>query len=144
MNRSYENQRKYHRWYLCTQQESPEQQSQGVSIEIRGGSRFGRKVGRAIIKDISLGGAGILLSAKQPIPEVFRLVYQNSYSSKAEVVYRRPLNGHLIFCGIRWYESNRHKRLKMLRLLRQLKRQALMPEQRPELQIALETNNETE
>lgn len=123
MDHNYEEQRKFQRWYLFTQQESPEQQSQGISVQLKASSLFGGKLAQAVVKDVSLGGAGILLSAKQPVPQQFKLVYQGKYSVEAEVVYRQPLTERLLFCGIRWDKSSRHKRFDAIRLVRLFRQQ---------------------
>ncbi len=114
--------RRYLRWYFCTATLPHEQQAQGIPVKLYQSGLFGNQICLAVLKDISLGGAGILVPLSRPVPDLITVEYDSETRISAEVVYRRQVSDKLIFLGLSWRD---HKREQRLRLLRRLSKKAL-------------------
>lgn len=81
-------------------------QSDGILVTLlTNGFLFKRTLGRVIIKNVSISGAGILVSHLITIPNAFTLVFPSVSGikpQKASVVHTRALNPSLNFYGIKW------------------------------------------
>ena len=69
------------------------------------------------MKDISLGGAGLLAPLSKAVPDVLVVEYDSETRIKAEVIYRRAVSDKLEFLGISWLDTKREQRLRLLRRL---------------------------
>ena len=109
--------RRYLRWYFCTASLPHEQQAQGIPVKLYQSGLFGKQLCLAVLKDISLGGAGVLVPLSRTVPEVITVVYDNDTRIDAAVVYRRQVSDKLVFLGLSWRDNKRQQRLKLLRRL---------------------------
>lgn len=109
--------RKHLRWYFAAATQPPETQASGVPVKLKEDRWFGRSICQGVVKDISLGGAGILVPSSKQIPDMLITIYDSTTRIKAEVIYRRPVSDKLTFLGLRWVTSDREKHLRLLRRL---------------------------
>lgn len=114
--------RRYLRWYFCTANLPHEQQAQGIAVKFYQPGLFGKQICLAVLKDISLGGAGVLVPLSRAVPDMVTVEYNNDTRINAAVVYRRQVSDKLVFLGLSWRD---HKRQQRLKLLRQLSKKAL-------------------
>ncbi len=111
--------RKYRRWYFAADESQPKEiQTNGVAVKLARQGWFGAAhlVCHAVVKDISLGGAGVLVPATIQVPDAVFVMYQQ-IRIKAQVVYRQQVTDKLIFLGIDWENAPYEQRLKVLRKL---------------------------
>lgn len=80
-------------------------------------SLFGSQICKAVVKDMSLGGVGLLAPLSKNVPDVILVQYDERIRMAAEVVYRRQVSDKLVFLGLSWLDAKREQRLKLLRLL---------------------------
>ena len=109
--------RKYLRWYFCTANQPLETQTKGIPVKLRQSGLFGSQICQAVVKDMSLGGAGLLVPLAKTVPDIVMVEYDNQFKIKAEVVYRRQVSDKLVFLGISWLDAKREQRLNLLRRL---------------------------
>lgn len=109
--------RRYLRWYFCTASLPHEQQAQGIPVKFYQSGLFGKQICLAVLKDISLGGAGVLVPLSRPVPELITVQYDKDTRIEAAVVYRRQVSDKLVFLGLSWRDNKRQQRLKLLRKL---------------------------
>ncbi|NRQ42907.1 PilZ domain-containing protein [Rheinheimera sp. YQF-2] len=109
--------RKYLRWYFCTANEPHESQTKGVPVKLLQSGLFGSQICLAVVKDMSLGGAGLLAPVSKTVPDLIVVQYDGQTRIKAEVVYRRQVSDKLVFLGLSWLDAKRELRLNLLRRL---------------------------
>ncbi|MEE2024050.1 MULTISPECIES: PilZ domain-containing protein [Alkalimonas] len=109
--------RKYLRWYFCAANQPHEVQTKGVPVTLWQSSLFGSQICKAVVKDMSLGGVGLLAPLSKNVPDVILVQYDERIRMAAEVVYRRQVSDKLVFLGLSWLDAKREQRLKLLRLL---------------------------
>lgn len=109
--------RKYLRWYFCTANQPAETQTKGIAVKLWQSGLFGSQICQAVVKDISLGGAGLLVPLTKTVPDIISVEYHQQLRIKAEVVYRRQVSDKLVFLGISWLDAKRELRLNLLRRL---------------------------
>src|SRR5690606_12089488 len=84
--------RKYLRWYFCTANQPHESQTKGVPVKLLQSGLFGSQICLAVVKDMSLGGAGLLAPVSKTVPDLIVVKYDEQTRIKAEVVYRRQVS----------------------------------------------------
>ncbi|WP_215396171.1 PilZ domain-containing protein [Rheinheimera oceanensis] len=109
--------RKYLRWYFSSASQPHETQTKGIAVKLWQSGLFGSQICQAVVKDISLGGAGLLAPLTKTVPDIVMVEYDNQFKIKAEVVYRRQVSDKLVFLGISWLDAKREQRLNLLRRL---------------------------
>ena len=109
--------RKYLRWYFCTANQPHEVQTKGVPVKLLQSGLFGNQICLAVVKDMSLGGAGLLAPVSKTVPDLIVVKYDEQTRIKAEVVYRRQVSDKLVFLGLSWLDAKREQRLNLLRRL---------------------------
>ncbi|MCK6262246.1 PilZ domain-containing protein [Vibrio sp. ZSDE26] len=114
MNSKNESKRKHARWYFWLPEEPFGTQTSGLAVELKKLGWFRRKLGRAVIKDISLGGAGVLISNKHKIPGKIVIVTPEGLELMADVVYQRPEGKSFTFLGLTWSDGNEDKILELI------------------------------
>jgi hypothetical protein len=115
--------RQFYRWYFYDPAQSLERQSKGIAVRVLRDSLFGGEIGFAVVKDMSIGGSGLLVPTLDKVPDKFWVMYDNDIKVKAMVRYRKKVNDKLEFLGLQWLGKDYAIRL---RLLRRLRRQAFM------------------
>lgn len=82
-------------------------QSCGVPAQIRiPGLLFDELVGRAIVKDLSLGGVGFIASSRVVLPDRLLLLLGDCPPLYCQILHRRLVAPQLSFFGARWYRSD--------------------------------------
>ncbi len=110
--------RNYYRWYFYDPQQSLQTQTKGIAVKLRRLGWFGSEIGSAVVKDMSMGGAGLLAPLKDKVPDQFWVLYDKTTKVKARVCYRKAINDKLEFLGLEWQGNDSAVRLRLLRKLR--------------------------
>ena len=110
--------RSFYRWYFYDPTVSLQQQTKGVPVRLKRPGWFGSDIGAAVVKDMSMGGAGVLVPLKDKAPATFWVLYDKTTKVKARVRYRKPINDKLEFLGLEWLGKDNATRLALLRKLR--------------------------
>lgn len=110
--------RNYYRWYFYDPEQSLQTQTKGIAVKLKGLGWFGSEIGSAVVKDMSMGGAGVLVPLKDNVPEQFWVLYDKNTKVKARVCYRKAITDKLEFLGLEWQGNDSSVRLKLLRKLR--------------------------
>lgn len=61
-------------------------------------------LGRIIVKDISLGGAGFLAPVRLLVPKRILIQFDDVTLLAGDVLHRRPIEPLLCFYGVRWFQ----------------------------------------
>ena len=102
-----------------------EHQAQGISVVLGVGIPFSKPICYGVMKDVSLGGAGILVPAERNIPTNRVLMIRiNGIVAKGKLIYQKPLTERLSFVGIHWAETSIKRKVQLYRILRKLIRRA--------------------
>ncbi|MDX3774306.1 hypothetical protein QE250_09285 [Chromatiaceae bacterium AAb-1] len=110
--------RKYRRWYFAADSQPKEVQTNGVAVKLaRRSWWFESFICNAVVKDVSLGGAGVLVPSTKTVPDAIVVRYEPDIRIKADVVYRQLVNDKLMFLGLNWESAAHEQRLKLLRKL---------------------------
>ena len=112
--------RRFQRLYLDMSNCSEAEQAHGLPIKLYHKGWLGRYIGSAVLKDISAGGAGIIVPAQHILPEILVVVYEQSLHLKAEVVYSRKISSRLIFIGVKWSDLGSKKLARLITFMQQL------------------------
>ncbi|WP_185714233.1 PilZ domain-containing protein [Rheinheimera mesophila] len=110
--------RSYYRWYFYDPQQSLQTQTKGIAVKLKRLGWFGGEIGSAVVKDMSMGGAGLLAPLKDQVPDQFWVLYDKTTKVKARVCYRKTINDKLEFLGLEWQGKDNATRLQLLRKLR--------------------------
>ena len=70
---------------------------------------FASTIGRAVIKDLSLGGVGFLAPSRLEIPDRVYLKMNDSPTLQCRILHRREVAPLLTFYGACWYPNNRRE-----------------------------------
>ncbi|MGL6314833.1 PilZ domain-containing protein [Vibrio sp. WXL103] len=90
-------------------------QASGVAVQLKQPGWFSNKLlGRAVIKDISLGGAGILVSNRVEVPKNILIETSTGHLFNAEVVYQRDEGELFTFLGVLWTDNNDEARIELI------------------------------
>ncbi|WP_047043554.1 PilZ domain-containing protein [Vibrio mexicanus] len=114
MNDRTENERQHTRWQYDESERPYDQQSRGLAVEIHETGFFGKRIGRAVVKDISLGGAGILISNQLSIPENIKIIGPDKIRFYAKVVYQRAEGDRFKFVGVTWNDGKNKQRVSLI------------------------------
>jgi hypothetical protein len=110
--------RNYYRWYFYDPEQSLQTQTKGIAVKLKRLGWFGSDIGNAVVKDMSMGGAGVLAPLKDNVPDQFWVLYDKNTKVKARVCYRKAINDKLEFLGLEWQGNDSSVRLRLLRKLR--------------------------
>ncbi len=110
--------RQFYRWYFYDPAQPLDSQTKGIPVTLMRDSWFGGELGFAVVKDMSMGGCGILVSSSDRIPKQCWVQYDKDVKVRALVRYRKKVNDKLEFLGLEWMGRDRAVRLNLLRKLR--------------------------
>jgi hypothetical protein len=110
--------RSFYRWYFYDPAVSLQSQTKGIPVRLKQTGWFGQELGSAVVKDMSMGGAGLLVPLKDKVPDSFWVLYDKTTKVKARVCYRKVIDEKLEFLGLEWQGNDRTIRLTLLRKLR--------------------------
>ena len=68
--------RSYYRWYFYDPEQSLQTQTKGIAVKLKRLGWFGNEIGSAVVKDMSMGGAGLLAPLKDKVPDEFWVLYE--------------------------------------------------------------------
>jgi|GEM_PF-3212600 len=103
--------REYPRWHLSDDSVPLQQQTKGLPAQLWGtGLLFDRLIGQVVIKDLSMGGAGLLAPSSYRVPNKISLVLNGTRGLAGVVMHRRPIGSSLVFYGVQWRRV-KHKHL---------------------------------
>lgn len=125
--------RLHRRWYLGREDLPTEQQSGGVAVTLYRNLFFPWPLCKAIVKDVSLGGAGALVPADKKVPGKVKVVFAEGMSLTARIVHRQPISEKLLFLGLDWTREPDSKRRALLNLLMNRKYKAVNKSQAEEV-----------
>lgn len=95
--------REYPRWQLSDDMVPLQLQSKGLPAQLWGtGLLFNKLIGQVVIKDLSMGGAGLLAPSRYRVPNRISLVLEGAPGLAGEVMHRREIGPSLVFYGVRW------------------------------------------
>ncbi|MDR9826447.1 PilZ domain-containing protein [Vibrio sp. FNV 38] len=115
MKSDNEAKRKYIRWYFWMPEEPFKSQTSGLAVQLKQTGWFKKKpLGRAVIKDISLGGAGVLVSNRIQVPDKIIVEIPDGDEFVADVVYQRDEGELFTFLGLTWADKNDDRRMKLI------------------------------
>ncbi|WP_394244736.1 PilZ domain-containing protein [Vibrio astriarenae] len=121
MKSDNEAKRKYIRWYFWMPEEPFKSQANGLAVQLKQPGWFKNKLlGRAVIKDISMGGAGVLISNRIQIPEKVIVAIPDGDEFTADVVYQRDEGDLFTFLGLTWSDSNDARRMDLINQVQEL------------------------
>lgn len=123
--------RNFYRWYFYPPDQAMPLQTKGIAVRLRKTGWFGGLVGSAVVKDMSIGGAGVLVSVQDQVPTQLWVLYDERIKVRAMVRYRRQVNEKLEFLGLEWQGRNYPQRLALLRKLRRQAFDIRQPHFRP-------------
>jgi hypothetical protein len=110
--------RRFYRWYFYNPEQSLQTQTKGIAVKLKKPGWFGGEIGSAVVKDMSIGGAGLLAPLKDKVPDLFWVFYDKTTKVKAKVCYRKAVTDKLEFLGLQWLGNDKAVRLALLRKLR--------------------------
>ncbi|MCQ8877497.1 PilZ domain-containing protein [Pseudoalteromonas shioyasakiensis] len=116
MDKDYQNERSYKRWALNTQDEHLplSLQRSGIAVSLRHPWLFNYHICRGVIKDVSFGGAGLLLAAEKKLPKRLIVVFNKSTRLSGVIKYSKVVNEQLQFVGIEWVTKSEQKKADLL------------------------------
>ncbi|MDN2480127.1 PilZ domain-containing protein [Vibrio agarivorans] len=121
MKSDNEAKRKYIRWYFWMPEEPFKSQASGLAVQLKQPGWFRHKtLGRAVIKDISMGGAGVLVSNRIEVPDKIMVSIPDGDEFSADVVYQRDEGELFTFLGITWSDTNDEKRMALINQVQEL------------------------
>lgn len=95
--------REFPRWHLSDDSVPLELQSRGLPAQLWGsGLLFDKLIGQVVIKDLSMGGAGVLAPSRYRVPNKVRLALAGAPPLGAVVMHRRRIGESLVFYGLQW------------------------------------------
>ena len=112
--------RKYKRVPLTEEICPSEFQAKGVPAKLLRNSIFNFSICKAVLKDISIGGAGALVPAAKKIPNKVKVLIADKMTLNAKVVHRKVVSDELIFLGLDWSNESEKKYNDMMKLIKQL------------------------
>ncbi|WP_159817216.1 PilZ domain-containing protein [Colwellia sp. 20A7] len=117
-----ENERNYKRWYLNHKDEhlSLAIQRSGIAVKLKHPWLFGYQICQGVIKNFSVGGAGLLVPAEKKLPKKVVVVFNQIDSFTALVKYSKSINDQLKFVGLEWATKNEQERIDLVASLQTL------------------------
>lgn len=115
--------RKYKRVALTQETKPKELQVKGVPAKLLRRRFFNFSICKAVLKDISVGGAGALVPASKKIPNNVKVLIANKMSLNAKVVRRKLVSDELMFLGLDWSGESEKKFNEVMKLINQLSQQ---------------------
>ncbi|WP_295900759.1 PilZ domain-containing protein [uncultured Vibrio sp.] len=114
MKSENESKRKHTRWYFWLPKEPFSKQTSGLAVQIYKKGWLKQKLGHAVIKDISLGGAGLLVSNSLMLPNQIIIKTTTKKEFIADVVYQRKEGELYKFLGVTWGDGNDDSRIELI------------------------------
>ncbi|MBE0378075.1 PilZ domain-containing protein [Pseudoalteromonas prydzensis] len=126
MNKFAKSKRSHPRWSLFNaSREIPAAMQQGgIAVKLHHPWFFNYFLCRAVIKDISVGGAGILVPSEHRLPRKIRVSFNSTNSFIGIIKYTRTVTEKLNFVGIEWQAKDELKRIELVAELQKQARQA--------------------
>ncbi|MBU2926107.1 PilZ domain-containing protein [Colwellia sp. 4_MG-2023] len=120
-----ENQRLYKRWYLNHKDEhlSLAIQRSGIAVKLKHPWLFGYQICQGVIKNVSVGGAGLLVPAEKKLPKRVVVAFNQIESFTGLVKYSKSINEQLKFVGLEWATKNEQERMDLVANLQALSKQ---------------------
>lgn len=115
-----ESQRRFQRVQLDVSGESEEQQSSGLAVQLYNKGFFGKLICLGVLKDISEGGAGVLIPRHQPINDDVVIQLGKKFKLDVDVCYRRTISQRLEFIGFRWRGLSARQISQVVKLIEKL------------------------
>lgn len=112
--------RKFNRISLSDESKPATLQVNGVAAKLFSDSFFEFSICNAVLKDVSLGGAGALVPIDKRIPNRVKVMVADKIRLVANVVNRKQVGEKLVFLGLDWTHESEEKCRHMLRLINQL------------------------
>ena len=111
-----ENERNYKRWYLNQKDEhlSLTIQRTGLAIKVKHPWLFRYEICRGVIKDFSVGGAGLLVPAEKKLPRKIIISFNQLYSFTGLIKYSKSINDQLKFIGVEWTTKSEQERMDLV------------------------------
>jgi hypothetical protein len=111
-----DNERNYKRWYLNHKDEhlSLAIQRGGIAVKLKHPWLFGYQICQGVIKDVSVGGAGLLVPAEKKLPKRVVVVFNQLYSFTGLVRYSKSINDQLKFIGLEWVTKSEQERMDLV------------------------------
>lgn len=110
------NDRVFKRHDLTKEQTPADEQHDGIAVQLYWPLVIEWYVCNAIMKDVGLGGAGLLVPQDKKVPSRLIVEIASTIRIKGRVVYRRPVSERLQFIGIDWRREADSKRRQVLRV----------------------------
>lgn len=97
--------REFPRWQFHQVDVPLAMQSQGIAARVyRQGLLFDRLIAQVVVKDMSLGGAGLLVPSQYPLPKKLLLSIDDADKPlQCLIMHRYPVDAALHFVGVSWY-----------------------------------------
>ncbi|MCF7518755.1 MULTISPECIES: PilZ domain-containing protein [Pseudoalteromonas] len=116
MNKSEESKRTHPRWPLCEQdtQLPAAMQQGGIAVKLHHSWLFNYFICRAVVKDISVGGAGMLVPNEHKLPGKVRVAFNDSNAFIGTIRYTYPVTEKLNFVGIEWQKKDELRRIELV------------------------------
>ncbi|WP_334021365.1 PilZ domain-containing protein [Alteromonas sp. S015] len=109
--------RQFERLHLDVSGEAEEIQSQGLPISVHRAGLFGRLLCCGVLKDISEGGAGILIPRVDKLDGKLVLRFAGKLKLDVAVRYRRRISDRLEFVGVQWDGLNGRQISKVMKII---------------------------
>ncbi|MDF0535722.1 hypothetical protein PY479_15730 [Shewanella sp. A32] len=110
------NDRLFRRHDLTKELTPADEQHDGIAVLLYWPLVIEWYVCNAIMKDVGLGGAGLLVPLEKKIPSRLVVEIDGSVRIKGRVVYRRAISERLQFIGIDWRREADNKRRQVLKV----------------------------
>ncbi len=117
MNKHIIHQRQSRRVKLDLSGESEDKQSQGMAIRLCRPGFFGRLICLGVLKNVSKGGAGLLIPSNSVLEKKFVIKFSGGLKLAVSLRYRRPISTRLEFVGVKWNSANERKISKVMQLV---------------------------
>lgn len=129
MSDNEQHKRRFERLQLDLSGEDAVQQSSGLAVTLFQTGMFGKFICSGVLKDISEGGAGILIPRRDSLNEFINIKFANKFKLAVQVCYRRPISARLEFVGIQWNDVSVSQIAKVMRIVESIKQSAAPKEQ---------------
>ncbi|MCL1073460.1 hypothetical protein [Shewanella dokdonensis] len=110
------NDRIFKRHDLTKELTPTDEQHDGIAVQLYWPLVIEWYVCNAIMKDVGLGGAGLLVPLDKKIPSRLIVEIASTIRIKGRIVYRRQVSERLQFIGIDWRRETDSKRRRVLKV----------------------------
>ncbi|MCH1923269.1 PilZ domain-containing protein [Shewanella sp. C32] len=117
MSANQDNARIYKRHALSRELVPEELQHDGIAVRLHWPLIIKWFGCNAIMKDVGLGGTGLLVPVDKKVPSRIVVEIDETVSLKGKVVHRRQISEKLMFLGVDWRREPDSKRRRMLKLV---------------------------